>query len=368
MRDTDLLFAPSSEPVDADLLIQAAMHWHFDDATGSRFWLDRRDRLSFDPRSEVTTLGDLRRFPNFVDELRDVPIEDLIPRGFGDRPELISVIESGGTTGTPKRLPLLREFAERMTHAEVAWLEQVGALRTTGWLALFPSGPHGALDQMRRTASAYGDRIAVFAVDLDPRWVKRSAERGDTGTVDAYTDHVIAQAATALETQDVSVLRITPPLLARMTRDDRLTSLIAEKIRLIIWGGAHMDADSRAFYRDVLFPDTLLFGRYGTTMALGAGCVERSGLAAADPCAMDPSMAPRAMFEVRDPETGEQTPHGDRGQVVAHLVSASMLLPNNAERDTAIRVHAPKGVVGDSLADVEPMRAFAGAPVIEGVY
>ena len=56
----------------ADAHVRAMMRWHFDPATGSRYWLERRDRLGFDPVEDVRCVDDLLRFPNLVDELRDV--------------------------------------------------------------------------------------------------------------------------------------------------------------------------------------------------------------------------------------------------------------------------------------------------------
>jgi hypothetical protein len=49
-------------------------------------------------------------------------------------------------------------------------------------------------------------------------------------------------------------------------------------------------------------------------------------------------------------------------------VSRSFLLPNNLERDTAIRTRPPAGQVGDSVADVAPVERFGDETVIEGVY
>jgi hypothetical protein len=53
--------------------------------------------------------------------------------------------------------------------------------------------------------------------------------------------------------------------------------------------------------------------------------------------------------------------------VMNHL-SKGMFLPNNLERDSAIRIPGPEGQVGDSLSEVQPVAAFEGEPVIEGVY
>ncbi|HEY4224760.1 MAG TPA: AMP-binding protein [Pseudolysinimonas sp.] len=353
---------------DLDEFVAETMAWHFGPETGSPFWLRRAETLGFDPRREVRSYADLRMFPNVTDELRDVPVEDLIPQGFGEAPDIVSIIESGGTTGSPKRLPLLREFADTMAAAEADWLVGLSSPRQTGWLAVFPSGPHGALDQMRRTAARYGSRLPVFAIDLDPRWAKRQAELQHGEVVEAYLDHVVGQAVSILEGQNVSMLRVTPPILSRMVRDDHVVDLIQQKIRHIVWGGAHMDAESRYFYRTELFPDTRLTGRYGTTMALGGGLVERSELGPDDDCIMDPALGPFVSVQVVDADTGTRVDVGERGQVVFHLLSRSFLLPNNAERDTAIRHPSPEGAVGDSVADVEPLATFGGVGVVEGVY
>jgi hypothetical protein len=71
---------------------------------------------------------------------------------------------------------------------------------------------------------------------------------------------------------------------------------------------------------------------------------------------------------VVDPDTGEEVPYGERGQVVMNHISKGMFLPNNLERDSAIRMPGPAGQVGDSLSEVRPVSIFEGAAVIEGVY
>jgi hypothetical protein len=101
-------------------------------------------------------------------------------------------------------------------------------------------------------------------------------------------------------------------------------------------------------------------------MILG-GAAERVGLTDDDPCVFDP-FSPYITFSVVDPETGQTVPYGERGQVVMNHVSKSFLLPNNLERDMATRIEPPEGQVGDSVADVTPVRQFGGEAVIEGVY
>ncbi|MBW9122322.1 hypothetical protein JNB63_19695 [Microbacterium trichothecenolyticum] len=361
-----VLTLPHDQQPDPDEFIQAAMRWHFDPDTGSKFWLRRAESLDFDPRVDVRTFADLALFPNVTDELRGVPIRDLVPQGWGPRPEVVSVIESGGTTGIPKRLPLLRHFADLLTGQAVAGLETGGVNPEQDWLVLMPSGPHGAFEQSRRPATAFG--AVVFGIDLDPRWVKKSIGRGDVEGSAAYVDHIIDQASTILLERNVGTIRLTPPILARLSERDELVERIAETVTHIGWGGAHMDPDSRNFYRTVLYPDVVLSGTYGTTMALGAGAAERAGLSPEDPCVFDPYLSPYVTFSVVDPETGEAVDYGMRGQLVVNHVSASFLLPNNAERDEATRIQPTSIQVGDSIADISPLATFGGTDVIEGVY
>jgi len=363
---TAVLDLPDGVTPDPDEFVQAGMAWHFGPETGSRFWLERAKTLEFDPRLDVKSFDDLALFPNVTDELREVPVADLIPAGFGPEPEVVSVIESGGTTGPPKRLPLLREFADRMVANDVEGLKSIGLSAEQNWLMLLPSGPHGALEQGRRTARALG--ALVFAVDMDPRWVKKQIAAGNKNAADEYAEHIVDQAAFVLRGQDVCFLRATAPVLARIARRDELVDLVRAKISHISWGGASMDADSRFLYRTEIFPGARLTSGYGTTMALGTGGTERPGLSHDDPCIFDPSMSPYTTFRVVDPETGELADFGERGQVVVNHISKSFLLPNNRERDTALRIRPVSAQVGDSIADICPLAEFGGATVIEGVY
>jgi hypothetical protein len=61
-------------------------------------------------------------------------------------------------------------------------------------------------------------------------------------------------------------------------------------------------------------------------------------------------------------------PYGQLGQVVMNHVSKGMFLPNNVERDMAIRMPGPAGQLSDSVSAVRPVATFEGEAVIEGVY
>ncbi|MCW3065606.1 MAG: phenazine antibiotic biosynthesis protein, partial [Solirubrobacterales bacterium] len=359
-----VLDVPFDVDLDPDEFVRAAMDWHFSPTTGSPFWLQRAKSLEFDPRTDVKSFEDLTLFPNVTNDLRDVRAEDLIPQGYGPHPEVVGVYESGGTTGAPKRIVVLREWWDRLLAWQVAHLDAGGVPRDRNWLLLIPSGPHMAGELTRRQATALGG--LSFTIDMDPRWVKKLIAAGRADEADAYAEHVIDQAAFALQTQDIGVLMSTPPLLERLARRDDLVELIRQKVQMIEWAGAHMDADTRHLYRTEVFPGLTLNGTYGSTMVLG-GATERLDLADEDPCIFDP-FSPYVSFSVVEADTGRKVPYGERGQVVMNHVSWSFLLPNNLERDMATRVAPPEGQAGDSVADVTPVKRFDDEAVIEGVY
>lgn len=343
--------------------VREMMRWHFSPETGSPFWRKRAETLDFDPLVDVRDFDDLVLFPNVVDELRDVGARELIPRGYGDE-HGASVYESGGTTGEPKRVIFTAEWQQR----GVAWfserLDEHGVPRDVDWLSAVPTGPHNVGAMAVDTAAARGG--LNFGIDLDPRWVKKLIADGHTEMVSAYTDHLIEQIGYILASQDVGVFFATPPLLERLAQHDDLVELVNRKVRAIIWGGTHLDADTRDLLRDEVFSGVKLVGGYGSTMMLGTS-VERPGLGDDEPCVFD-SFAPYTTFRVIDPDTGRVVPYGERGQVVVHHMSRTALLVNNIERDFATRIAPVAGGFGDSLADVAPVASFSGAPVIEGVY
>ncbi|UOE21949.1 phenazine antibiotic biosynthesis protein [Thermobifida halotolerans] len=364
MPPTAILDLPFDARPDPEEFIRAAMDWHFSPETGSPYWLERAKTLDFDPRTDVRTHEDLALFPNVASELRDVRVEDLIPRGYGPHPDVVGVFESGGTTGAPKRVVLLRDWLDRMLAWSSANLDAHGFGRGTNWLGIVPTGPHLVGEYFRRSASTYGSY--GFTVDLDPRWVRKSMAADRRGEADAYAEHVVDQAADVLRSQDVGVMTITPPLLERLARREELVELVNTKVRAIRWGGTHLDPDSRYLYRREVFSETVLYGHYGSTMVLGFAS-ERAGLGDDDPCVFD-TLSPYVTFSVVDPDTLRPVDYGQRGRVLANHVSKSFLLPNNLERDTALRVRPPAGQVGDSVADVAPVATFENETVIEGVY
>ncbi|MDI3313292.1 MAG: phenazine antibiotic biosynthesis protein [Mycobacterium sp.] len=361
--DFSLLEVPRSAPIeDPEAYLRAAIAWHFGGDTGSPFWLRVADTLEFNPLTDVRSFTDLRLFPNMVNQLRRVPVEDLIPRGYGPPPPLPRIFESGGTTGAPKRTAQLPDWVEQVAQWQTEDFIAGGFLPGRGFLCLMPSGPHGVGYFSRLVAERLN---SVFhSIDLDPRWVRKAASRNAAALVADYLDHVIEQAVAILQTQDVANLQTTPPLLAAIAGHDRAVELINRKIRYVLLSGAHVDVDTLDLLRGI-FPDTTITMVFGSTMILSQATT-RAG-ADHESFVFDPR-TPYVVFWVVDPDTGEEVPFGQRGQVVMNHISKGMFLPNNAERDSAIRIPGPEGQVGDSLSEVRPLATFEGTAVIEGVY
>ncbi|WP_221902928.1 MULTISPECIES: aminotransferase class III-fold pyridoxal phosphate-dependent enzyme [Streptomyces] len=359
-----VLDTPWDRPPSMPDLLAAAMEWHFGPRTGSRFWLERARTLDFDPRKDVRTEADLALFPNVVDELRDARVEDLVPRGYGDEPVPLDIFESGGTTGAPKRVVWLPDLHERLTSWHSRVLDDRGVPRGVNWLTIGPSGPHLFAPTSRTLAHLRGG--IPFTVDLDPRWVKKCVGEGRADETKRYVDHVLDQVAAILRSQDVGVVFTTPPLLEALAGRDELAELINRKVDTLIWGGSSMNVDTRTLLRTQVFPEARLLGFYGSTM-VGGGMYERDGVAEHEPSVFDPPY-PFISMRVVDPDTGKPVPYGERGQVVMNHVSRGMLLPNNLERDTALRIAPAEHSGGDAVADIQPVRTFDGTTVIEGVY
>jgi hypothetical protein len=362
--DFSLLDVPRSVPVpDVQCYLRAAIAWHFGEQTGSAFWLRAARTLDFNPLTDVNTFSDLRLFPNLLNELRDVPVEELIPRGYGSPTPTPQIFESGGTTGAPKRTVQLPDWVEQVVRWQVEDFTVGGFLPGRGMLCLMPSGPHGVGYFSRLVAGRL--HSTFHAVDLDPRWVKRLAARKAGAEVAAYVEHVLDQARFVLRTQNIANLQTTPPLLEAIARDDELIDLVNEKVRFVLLSGAHLTADTLDILRDI-FPASTIAMVFGSTMILSQTITRPADIAGA-PFIFEPR-SPYVFFWVVDPETRHPVPYGERGQVVMHHISKGMFLPNNLERDTALRLVGPVGQVGDSISEVTPVETHDGEAVIEGVY
>jgi len=360
--DFSLLDVPRDRTVGSpESFLRSAIAWHFGEQTGSPFWLRAAKTLNFNPLTDIETFDDLRLFPNLLSTLRDAPVDDLIPRGYRTPAPVPLVFESGGTTGAPKRTAQLPDWVEQVIRWQVQDFAAGGFVRGDGLVCLMPSGPHGVGYFSREVSARMGSTF--FGIDLDPRWVKKLTARGANDEVSMYVDHVLEQAGYILQTQRVANLHTTPPLFEAIARNDRLVDLVNDKIRYALLSGAHVDVDTLDLLREI-FPRTGITMAFGSTMILSQAITH----ATAEGDFVFHPRTPYVVFWVVDPDTGDPVPYGERGQVVMNHISKGMFIPNNLERDSAVRMPGPEGQVGDSVSVVAPVATFDGEAVIEGVY
>ncbi len=340
--------------------LRETIEWHFNPETGSRFWLERLPGLDFDPIRDIRTAADLARFPDFSADLRKVPVEHLIPRGAAE--QHFRVYDSGGTSGTPKRVVDSGSRAELL-----AWTRRVllshGVPETGNWLHAGPTGPHVVAFHNAHYAEL--NRGVLFTIDMDPRWVKRMLAAGHSSLAGEYVEHLLDQAETVLSTQDISVLWITPPSLERLCSRPGLYELVRSKVGAIIWGGTSFSPESLRELEENFFPDTPIIGMYGNTL-MGAAPQRARQTDDEYSCVFEP-FGRTTRLEVID-EAGAQVDYGERGQVRFHLLTKDMFLPSVLERDTAVRVKPRPGETVDGVAELRTLAEFDDAELIEGVY
>jgi phenylacetate-coenzyme A ligase PaaK-like adenylate-forming protein len=362
--DFSLLDVPRETPIgDPDAYLRAALAWHFGRDTGSAFWLAKAKQLDFDPATDIKSYEDLRRFPNIASELRDVAVPDLIPRGYGTPAPRPRVMESGGTTGAPKRVIQTPDWLAQASRWNCEEFERGGYARGRGLLGIVPAGPHGIGVAAAMAAERLGS--IFYTVDLDPRWVKKLVARNDSEQSSAYVEHILEQARYILQSQDIGNIFTTPPIVAAIARDDDLVKLVNDKVSYIAAGGTQVDADTYLLLRDI-FPGVTITGVFGNTMVMGMA--KTRTIQPADGVFVYDPRSPYMVFHVIDPGTGEAVPYGERGQVVINLIAKAMFIPNNLERDSAVRHAGVPGQVGDSIGAVRPVASFEGQQVTEGVY
>ena len=357
MNTISTVLSPPVASGSAAAYLQDILRWHFSPETGAPFWLDIAASLDFDPLTDVADYPDLARFPDIGHHLRNRSVDDLTPRGLSETPE---VFETGGTTGSPKRLIYSREWVDRCLSWKVAEMRASGFPSGQPWLVAMPSGPHAYGTTARLQARSL--RSVLHTVDLDPRWVKKEVATG--GRPSQYLAHLADQIRHIVTTQNVGAVTTTPPILSHLCLDAEVMEHL-QGVSYIALAGAHLDADTYDELAEA-FPNARIHNVYGSTMILTTARIRNPSDPA--PSAIYDGYAPYVHFGVVDPQTHHPVEYGERGQVrMAHL-SAAAFIPNNLERDSAVRIPGLPDGIGDALTDLAPLAAFDGEPVIEGVY
>jgi hypothetical protein len=348
-----------------DAWVRELMQWHFDPATGCPFWLDWAAKAGWDPRREVQSYSDLKKFGSFEDEwLRGGPMRRWVPKAYADRP--VSVFETGGTTGVPKSRINIDDF--RLDYEWFsATLPDDAFPRGSNWLQVGPTGPRRLRLAVEHLAQYRGG--ICFMVDLDPRWVITLINKGWTEHLQAYKDHVIDQAITILGAgHDIRCLFTTPKLLEALAlRLEKMGSSIRKAgVTGIFSGGTEFTPQWNRFAQEELLDGAYMTPTYGNTLM---------GLAPSEPSGPHNNYKityhapqPRAVAEVVDFDNPDRmVAYGDTGRVKLTTLTKEFFMPGFLERDEGEREPPCAAYPWDGVSGVRPYRGFAATTTV-GVY
>ncbi len=345
--------------------VREIVRWHFSEETGAPFWLELAAKLDFDPRRDIRTFEDLRKFPSFQDEwLRGGPVRRWVPKAFAGKP--IYVFETGGTTGIPKSRVAIEDFRiDYELFSET--LPEEYFPRGSNWLMLGPSGPRRLRLAVEHLAHHRGG--ICFCVDLDPRWVIKLINKGWNEHLNAYKEHVTAQALTVLEAgHDIRCLFATPKLLESLALalEDRGTTIHEVGITGIFSGGTEFTPQWTRFAVEELLDGTYITPTYGNTLM---------GLAASRPVTSEDGYKityhapqPRAVIEVVSPDDSNRlVGYGETGRVKLTTLTKEFFVPGFLERDEGEREPPYEAYPWDGISGVRPFQKLAKTTTV-GVY
>ena len=315
--------------------IAELMAIHFDPHWGTEYWLARRHDLPFDPLKDIQESQDIAMFGPFPEEeLRQGSCLRFLPRRFHQNLVDLILSETGGATGSPKRVLFSpEEFAAGFIDPFIAVAKQVGWPEGVPWLFLGPTGPH-IIGHVVAPICRKLSSPPPFCIDFDPRW----SARLPPGSVARarYLEHLADQAMDVLHREEIGVLFSTPPLLERIAQ--RLEDKERERIQGVHYGGMALSFDQYLLFKESLFPKAVHLSGYGNSLAGVAfeTSSDEGGMLSYYPSA---SRHQIRLIPLEGESIAErlscQVSSGATGQVVISRLDATYFIPNLIERDIA---------------------------------
>jgi phenylacetate-coenzyme A ligase PaaK-like adenylate-forming protein len=348
-----------------DTHVREMVDWHFNPETGCPFWLERVKTLEFDPRKEVQSFEDLKKFGLFEDEwLRGGPVRRWVPKALASKP--IYVFETGGTTGIPKTRINIEDFrADYELFSDT--LPERYFPKGSNWLMLGPSGPRRLRLAVEHLCQYRGG--ICFCIDLDPRWVVKLIKKGWMDHLNAYKDHVIEQALTVFKAgHDIKCLFTTPKLLESLANalEKQGSSIKETGITGIFSGGTEFTPQFTRFAVEELLQSVYMTPTYGNTLM---------GLACSKPVGPEDGYKityyapqPRAVVQVVDFDNPDKlVEYGKTGRVMLTTLTREFFMPRFLERDEGEREPPYEKFPWDGVSGVRPFHGFAATTTV-GVY
>lgn len=365
-KATDLSVKEKTAKERLDAHVREIVEWHFNPETGCPFWLDFAAKLDWDPRREINSFEDLRKFPPFQDEwLRGGPVRRWLPKGLEGKP--LFTFETGGTTGVPKSRLQIEDFRTDYEMFSETLPEEYFP-RGANWLMLGPSGPRRLRLAVEHLCQHRGG--ICFCVDLDPRWVIKLIKWGEFAALEKYKAHVIDQAVTLLNAgHEIRCMFTTPKLLESLAEalDNLGTSVREMGVTGIFAGGTEFTPQYTRFAMEELLGDGVyLTPTYGNTLM---------GLACSKPVTPEDGYKityyapqPRAVIEVVSFEDPDMVvDYGETGRVRLTTLTRETFIPGFLERDECERERPYEKYPWDGVSGVRPFRQLAAQTTV-GVY
>ncbi|WP_445398345.1 arylcarboxylate reductase [Streptomyces sp. LE64] len=352
--DPDSLIAKWLD-TDLDAWTRRVLGRHFDPQTGSPYWLGQVPRLDFDPR-DITRYDQLGAFGPFpLDRLREEDPANLVPLSV-PRPLAGRVWDTGGTTGTPCRV----FYTPDMLLHRAAWRRwsfvREGFAPGRTWLQATPTGPHLIGHGTWEVSELHAGQ--VYAVDMDPRWVKRLIRSGRLAEVGDYTTHLVEQITDVLRQARVQYLNTTPALFQTLRQRHPEEVAALDGVRL---SGTQINGDMYRTFRSAL-RGGICGLTYGNTLG-NAACldVEEDG----ELISYVPNYPQVTMAVVDKSDRSTPVAPGTVGRVRLTVLHDDLFLPNVLERDQAL-CHRSDRWPSDGVANVRPLQTTNSSP--EGLY
>jgi hypothetical protein len=341
---------------DLDAWTRHVLRRHFDPDGGSPYWLKRRPELDFDPLA-ITRYEELAAFGNFdLAVLRDLDPSDFVPQSV-PRPLAGRVWESAGTTGKPCRV----FYTEAMSLHWAAWRQlgrQMAGFRPGSvWVDACPSGPHLVGEEADHLADMDGS--LVYAIDLDPRWIKTLIRGGRLAEMNLYVDHVVEQVTDILASRPVDYLRTTPAVVQALI--NRRPELV-DGLSGVYLGGTQLTPDAYRRFAEAM-PGGVIGATYGNTFGNANGLPSPD---AGKTIPYVPNFPHTTMAVVDRADPTRVVDYGEVGRVRLMVLHEDLFLPNVLERDQAVRFRTPREWPCDGVANVAPLQVTADKP--EGLY
>jgi phenylacetate-coenzyme A ligase PaaK-like adenylate-forming protein len=363
---TDLNHKTQEAKTQLDAHVREIVEWHFNPATGCPFWLEFASKLDWDPKREINSFEDLRKFPPFQDEwLRGGPVRRWLPKGLEGKP--LFTFETGGTTGVPKSRLQIEDFRTDYEMFSDTLPDEYFP-RGANWLMLGPSGPRRLRLAVEHLCQYRGG--VCFCVDLDPRWVIKLIKMGEFAELERYKAHVIEQAVTVLSAgHDIRCMFTTPKLLEALAEEleNRGTSVKEAGITGIFAGGTEFKPQFTRFATEELLGEGVyLTPTYGNTL-MGLACSKPVGPGDGYKITYY-APQPRAVIEVVSFEDPDYVvDYGETGRVRLTTLTRETFIPGFLERDEGERELPCDKYPWDGVSGVRPFRKLAATTTV-GVY